>query len=154
MSSVESVNCCRSFGEQGGEAEIPLRHFPLAAGAKGRVDVEFEVEPKEMGCLVLTNSFEDSHEGLRRRELLRSGLIAKPVAAGFVVGIGQADAVPHALQRAEHFSGLPPGAVEQQDVLPRPVFSCCRRSLVRKWVTGRMEDPEMLASRQDTSRPA
>jgi hypothetical protein len=116
--------------------------------------VEFEVELKEMGCLVLTNSFEDSYQSLRGRELLWPGLIAKPVAAGFVVGIGQADAVPHALQRAKHFSGLPPGAVEQQDVLPRPVFGRSRRSLVRKRVTGRMEDPGILASCQGTSRPA
>jgi hypothetical protein len=97
LPSVKRLDRCGSFGEQGGVTEIPLRHFPLAAGAKGRVDVEFEVEPKEMGCLVLTNSFEDSDKSLRRRELLWSGLIAKPVATGFVVGIGQADTVSHAL---------------------------------------------------------
>ena len=154
LPSVKRIDCCGSLGDQGRVAEIPLSHLALPAGAQGCVDVQFKVKSEASGCLMLLNSSEDAHERLGSRELRWPGLITKPVAALLVGSIRQPDASPHAFQGARHFSGLPPGAVEQQNVLPRPVFSRCRRSLVRKRLTSRMEDPEILASRQGTSRPA
>jgi len=51
--------------EQRRVAEIPLGHFPLAAGEQCCVDVQFKVELEVSLGLVLANSTEDAHECLR-----------------------------------------------------------------------------------------
>lgn len=61
---MEIVDRRGGLGEQRRVAEIPLRHFPLTAGKKGCVDVQFEVQLEALRGRVVTNGAEDPHECL------------------------------------------------------------------------------------------
>ncbi len=61
---MEIVDSRGGLVEQRRVAEIPLGHFPLAAGEQCCVDMQFKMELEVSLGLVLANSPEDTHEGL------------------------------------------------------------------------------------------
>ncbi len=152
LARVQAFEDAARVGEQGRVAEVSLRHLTAAAGQEHRVDVELEVEPQATLRLVLADTPKDTHQRLGGGELRCGRLIAQPIAVWLRSRIRQPHAPAHALHGPEHLAGLPPCAVEQQDMpaLPRGGTSSMqvRGKRRARW----MEDPDLAGGLDGMSR--
>jgi hypothetical protein len=149
---VQTLQNFRCLVEERGVAEISLGHFAAAARQQRGVDVQLKVQPEESLCGGFAARLEDTHQCLSRGEMRRLGLIPQPIATRLRVRSGKPDAAAHAFDRAEHFAGLPPRPIQQQDVGRQRVMGPICRGGQR--ISMRVKNPYFAPGRDRMGREA